>query len=489
MPRNAGVVENFTFTDTMPNYWKSQFKVIRPGFRYKAEERNDIESKKYYYKFTFKDIPSLKDEPYSPFYKEFIDYIQFILTHVEMGRNAFSGDKAWSELIYPYSNYVVDGKSIFDVNVSTTAVSLVKNSKNDLEKLQAIVHFVQQNIEFSGDGKDRDYGDVLNEKKGNLFRITGLVQAMLAKVSIKSEFMLIHSGNEGYFDSEYIAASQFNLPALKVTVSDKDYLIFPYIKNLPFGYVPEALQGQTAIRVIDQVFAKSKQFDSELFWQIPNSIYQLNEFSEEYELDIAEDGTISVTELKTITGLPAVSLRSAIQKLKNEDKENFNKELLTYSDGDVKIKEVTYQNLNEYNEPFKIKMSYTIDNLVTITPDEILFQTAGLFAPVSLQKYKIKTEERQNPIKIFGDETYVKKITIKFPEQWKMENKPEDFEFSNLFGSVSGKYELNKNALSVIQTRILKKNYESKEKIKELIEISGSRSKLIIPTLIFGVQQ
>lgn len=487
IPRSEGFVENYTFTYAVPNYWKSQFKNIRPGFRFKPEERNDVESKKYYYKFTFQNVPSMKDEPYSPFFKDFGSYIQFRHTDLSIADNVYKGNSSWSDFIRPYNMYVSDGKSIFDLNVGGMAEKLTKDSKTDLEKIKNIVHFVQQTIEIAGDGKDRDYGDVLNDKKGNVYRITGLVQAMLAKLKITSDFMLVHSGNEGYFDSEYITASQFNLPALKVKTNGTEYLLFPYVKNLPFGYVPEVLQGQTALMIINQGFGTTKK-GIELFWQIPNSNQQLNEFSENYDIQIADDGMISVTEEKTVTGLPAVSLRNTIQKLRDDERETFNKGLLTYSDGEVKIEEVSFENLKEYNDPLKIKLSYTIDNLVTITPDEVLFQTGGLFSPASLQKYKIETDERQNPIKIFGDETYIKKIVIKFPENWTLENKPEDFEFSNMFGSVIGKYELNPTKLTVVQNRTLKKNSELKERIKELIEINGSRSKLMIPTLIFSVK-
>jgi len=487
IPRSLGPIEKYSFTYTYPEDWKLQFKEYKKGSKLLFSESTDKKQKKKYINYKTENIEPLADEPYSPFSKEFSNYIQFRITELTVsGRNAYFGNKSWYEFLNPYYSYVTDGKSIFDFNVGNTAEKLTKSLKTETEKAQAVTDFVQQNIEISNDEKDRDYGDVLKDKKGNIFRITGLVQNMLSKLKIESEFLLVHSAQEGYFDDTYYSSSQFGLPALKIKADNKQILVIPYVKNLPFGYVPDVIQGQTSILVSTKYDQKLRKYKEE-FWTVPFQESQKNGYEENYDLVISEDGIINITEEKIIFGLSAGNLRTVIQKLKIDEKEKFIKNLLTYSDGNVKINSYSFDSLKSYNEPLKIKLNYSIDNLVTLTPEEVLFQTGGLFSPTSLQKYKIRTSDRINPIRIYSSEFYKKKIKITVPESWSLDNKPENLNFSNLFGSVKAEYFVEKNIVSVFQERLLEPNSQTKDKIDELIEISGDRSKLSIPTLIFKI--
>ena len=487
IPRSSGPIEKYSFTYAYPEDWKLQFKEYGKGSKLLYSERTDKEQHKKYLTYKTENIEPLSDEPYSPFSKEFARYVQFRIRELAVGNNStYYANKSWSEFLKPYYGYVTDGKSIFDFNVGGMAEKLTKSAKTETDKVRAITDYVQQNIEIAKDDKDRDYGDVLKDKKGNIFRITGLVQNMLSKLKIDSEFLLVHSAQEGYFDETYYSSSQFGLPALKITAENKQILVIPYVKNLPFGYVPDVIQGQTSILVSTKYDPKLRKYKEE-FWTVPVQESQKNGYEENYDLTISEEGNINVSEEKIVFGLSAGTLRTVIQNLKEEEKEKFIKNLLTYSEGDVKINSYSFDSLKSYNEPLRIKLNYTIDNLVTITPDEVLFQTGGLFSPTSLQKYKIRTSDRINPIRIYSNEFYKKTIKIFVPESWSLDNKPENFSYSNLFGSVKAEYSFNKNAVNVYQERLLIPNSQPKEKVGELIEVSGDRSKLSIPTLIFKI--
>jgi len=172
---------------------------------------------------------------------------------------------------------------------------------------------------------------------------------------------------------------------------------------------------------------------------------------------------------------------------KDEVKEKIN-EILTYSDGEIKLIDYNIENLNGIEQPVVINMEYTIDNLVMMTPDEIIFQTGGLFSPSSLKKYMIDTDKRNNPIKIYSPENYIKNITINHPRTWHIDNSFA-INHANDFASIEGKYNSNPGCLKVTQNRLLNACIQPKERIDDLLQITGSKSKLYIPTIIFSVQE
>jgi hypothetical protein len=136
----------------------------------------------------------------------------------------------------------------------------------------------------------------------------------------------------------------------------------------------------------------------------------------------------------------------------------------------------------------QIKLEYTIDNLVTVTPEEVIFQTGGLFSPSSTGgERKVDTSERRNPIRIYNDEQTNKNITVQYPASWQLSSTLADIQRSNDFGSVEGKYENSPGKLSIRQTRLLKQSSAPKEKFPELLELISRQSKLSIPTIIFKV--
>ena len=160
-------------------------------------------------------------------------------------------------------------------------------------------------------------------------------------------------------------------------------------------------------------------------------------------------------------------------------------DMLTYTEGNIDILNYEIINKENYKEPLKIKIEYNINNLITITPDEILFQTAGLLSPSSKFKKRLDPKERINPIVIYFDQIYTKNIKINYPREWNVVQKIDNVKFSNEFGQIEGNYNYSDGLISIDQKSYLLKNKQPKEKIEELLKITGNISKLQVPVIIF----
>lgn len=482
--------EHLTFKYGYPDWWKIGTKRVSEFRAIPYTEENDPENHKNIITVEVNDVIGIKDEPYAPSFKEVADYFQFQVEDLMMLGFSYETPKSWREVAKRYAKYAGKKGHLGYVSgpfykspkkLKELSKRIVEGSIDTLEKVDRIVSYIQENIEIAKDDKERSLSAIIEDNKGDIYRITGLAQYLLKESGIGSEYCLVHSSGDGFFDKDYISMEQLYIPAVRTVIDGRQYFLFPYLKYLPVEHTPEHLQGEVALAISDD--------DVIRFWEVPEGNKALNEISEDYEVRIAEDGLIRVKEKKIITGSIAYYLRKMLDDLKEDEVDKTMKEILTYDEGDVKLESHTVSDLKSYKEPLEIELNYTIDNLISITPDEVLFQTGGLFSPSSLKKYKVKSEERVNPIRVYYDEISRKNIKIFYPLAWNVDSPPDDFAIENKFGAIKATYDItDPGVLRVAQERVLNSSNEPKEAYGEFLEITGNRSRLAIPTIVFSVQ-
>ncbi|MEJ2050889.1 MAG: hypothetical protein P8Y60_13825, partial [Calditrichota bacterium] len=474
--------EKLSFSYAYPDWWKIQVKKIAKDSIPHYQVKQDPENRKTTITYLANNVPALQIEKYSPFFKEVVNYFEFMITDLQMLSRSYKSEKSWNDLMISLRKDKMNKDGFLSSLVENTTKDIIKDVHTPLEKLDTIITYLQTNIEPMNEYDDRNFKRILEDKKGSVSRITGLAHSMLTKAGLEAQYLLLHSAKDGYFDRDYISYSQFTIPAVGVTIEDEKYVVFPYAK-IPISYVPQNFQGQLALGI-----SGDKQSTEVEFWEVPSGNQAENIVDEEYNLKIDEAGLINVSEIKTYRGSNAYFGRQALEDLTDDELEDELKELLTYTDGEIKIVSREIINLEAYKKPLIIKLNYTIDNLITLTPEEVIFQTGGLFSPISGAKYKIDTEERQNPIRIYYNETIIKHINISFPESWKIEKPLKNIEFQNIFGRIYGEYHISSGQLIANQQRQLVRSDAPKEKISELLELTGEKSRLAIPTIVFRIQ-
>ena len=480
--------KKMNITYAYPDWWKVNVKKIAENDTLELIYRHDDKTHKNLIEYKAIDIPAYKNEPFAPYFKEVNKYLQLKVMDLKASHGYMTASKTWQELAREYEHYTLRKDGFLSNRVKKTTKKVTNNCTTPYDKMVAIVNFVQDSISVADDGKIRNFAKILKEGKGDPFRITGLTMSMMKKADLEVEYLAIHDAREGYFDPEYIDYEQFTFPALMVTIENTEYFLFPFLKYLPVGHVPEYFADQTAMIIPDLLHVDSYMLPTNVeFLTIPSANSDDNNIIENYRIIIDEDGVMHVHEEKILNGTAAFALREIISDLDEEEMDEFMNEILTYTDGDVDVKSNEILNLDNYKKPLSLILEYEIDNLIMVTSEEVVFQTGGLFSPSSIKKYKIDTEERINPIKIYYDQKYFKNIDINFPENWSVQSKLEPIAMENEFGSITGNYKIDGNNLKVEQYRMLKKSNAPKEMIKELLKINGKTSQLYIPTIVFDV--
>jgi hypothetical protein len=473
--------EHLSVRYAYPDWWSTRVKNIASSTRLDYKQIHDDENSKTILSYEASDIPAVAREPYAPFFKEIGKYMEVMVTQMEMA-NRYTSYFDWAQLGRSFAHFALDKESFWSSRLESTVEEITEGKTSEYEKIDAIVRYVQKNIKIGDSDDDDNFADVLKKKEGNIYLVNGLTRAMLEEAKIHSLMLLIHDARDGYFDMSYVSPDQLYIPAVSATTTDgKSYIVFPYMKNLPAGLIPDHFQGQKAMRISQGGF--------EGFEDIPEGLPLDNTVDDNYTLAIDEEGQITITEEKTLRGSNAYSMREYLSDVTKEEMEKEMKDLLTYSEGDVKLKKYEIENQDDYQKPLIIRFNYRIDNLVTVTPEEVIFQTGGLFSPSTNNKWKVDTDDRQLPIRIYNDERLDKNITIKHPSNWTLSTELSEVDFKNIFGTIHGSYKALPGELHITQSRTLNKASEPKEKADDLLAVTGRRSQLYIPSLVFKVNQ
>jgi hypothetical protein len=486
--------ESLSITYAYPDWWDIDFRNTGAGVDKAIVQNWDENSHKRIVKCVKKDIPAIANEPFSPFIKEMSEFLHFRITKFEM--MGYSPDLAqtWMEVAEranealtgnsknkPNKPYDKKKKKNASDDVAEYAGKLVSVDDPPSTKVNKIVRHVQEEFDFGWKSKNAKYDKVIKDKEGSTYDLIGLVREFLECAGIPSEVVLVSSAQNGFFDEYFVSFDQLNYIGLRADINGVYRLVFPQYKSIPIMYVPEHIQGQRALIVTGDSLG--------FFWEVPFYDDQENFVSEKYLLQINDNGSINVIESKTMRGEYAQFGREFFKYLKSEEKKEVVEEFLTYHDGDVELISHAIENLENTSEPLVIKTEYLIDNLVTITPEEAIFKTGGLFSPISLKKSRMESSERLNPIVVRVNQHYDKEITINFPANWKIKNILENGRASNDFGELSVDYEVGESALTIHQKLLLRRGRVPKENSQEFLAITSENSDRAVPAVIFALSK
>ncbi|MDX9858414.1 MAG: hypothetical protein RBT76_11535 [candidate division Zixibacteria bacterium] len=472
--------EQVSFTYACPEWWTYQVKKNGDNRVPELDITFDPQTKKALLKAVRRNVPAVKSERYAPYFRDVADYLEFQVTKLEMAGAKYEAAGNWTEL----GDRIYDG-AMKDMDEVTMDIRqqiqlAVGPVELPLDKVNRVLAFVRDSVDIDGKNRRGNPGKILKDRKGDVFDVNALTCVMLSELGIPSDFLLAHSALSGYCDPEYVSIEQFYYPATGCRIDGDYYVLFPYIEGLPPGLVPPWFLDQKALAIKKGGVTMIDLPDSSL---VPGGV------TEQYDLTIDETGLITVDEERVLTGADAFLMRDSLSTLTPPEMQEAASRMLTYSDGSVRLESFDVDGLHEPTEPLRLTFRYTIDNLVTVTPDEVVFQTAGLFAPISGARLVDDPAQRVNDVAVLFAADHRKLIRIHHPSSWSLSTVPADIQKSNEFGSVSGQFARESGFLSVDQHVHLNRIRRPKEAYAEFLDIAGQHSDLHIPTLVFALNE
>ncbi len=493
---------------SFPTEWEIQFK--KNDNNKKITLFNMQEENKKKFVFMDSDIPGYKQESYSKSLMQSDKYIQWLFNEIYVygffDKLNYIGSETSLKAVYWKLERLSNSQGIMILNeVKDVTKQVTANCTTPYEKADSIIAYVQKNIKVVPSDNEYLFSVILKKKQANLLKVIGLTYKMLETVGLKPEFVMCHSVQDGSFDSKYFDESQFALPALMLIIDSKINIALPYQRYANFHSIPTELLGQQALLVrkessfgylpedefvkVNNASADSINLKSGTIFTLPDTNELENEIVENYDIIITQEGLLDISEQVEFYGDFAERFRYEFDEKKSEDLEKIIRNYLAFYDANIKLINWSIENQDNLSRPLTINYRYSVDNLVSVLPEEILFQTNGLLSPASISSFKVVPQDRQNPIYIPYNQNYVKKIKISYPAEWDLQTNLADSKVENKFGRFISSSKSDNKMISIEQIRSFYKSDAPKQDYPLLLKLSDEKSDAIIPTIIFSKKQ
>lgn len=199
--------------------------------------------------FEMNNIPALTDEPFMDARKDYIQKVIFQTTKYEGFVGVVKYMSTWKEVSRELNSRSDFGRQLkIDIDDCKDFIESSMNGKSDLEKMQAIHHYVANNLTWDGVyGLTADNGikNLWKKKTGNSAEINLLLINLLRKAGLDAYPILVSERGHGRVNKNQPFINQFNNVFAVVNVNNKRYYLDATDKFTPSLLVPYSILNST----------------------------------------------------------------------------------------------------------------------------------------------------------------------------------------------------------------------------------------------------
>jgi transglutaminase-like putative cysteine protease len=412
------------------------------------------------------DLPFIEDEPASPAITNVaprlaVSYFPPSGARAGIGRT-FSN---WND-VSRWLNELSEPQAELNDALIAKARALVAGAKTELERIQAICRFVQQNIRYisiqTGLGRGGGYrphaaSEVLANGYGDCKDKANLALALLKAVGIRAYLVSIYSGDPTYVREEWPSPQQFNHCILAVKLSDETQasaivmhpglgrlLIFdPTDTETPVGDLPDDEQNSLALVVAGEAGA---------LLRMPATPPEANRLERQTEIALAADGSITAGIRERAIGQSAVAFRRELRHLSRSE---YVKLIETWVARDVTGAKVS--KIEQVDDASASR--FTLDVEFTAQRYPKLMQPGLMaFQPVVVERRAISfptNEPRHRPV-VLEAQAYTEAVRVKLPAEFKVDEIPAPVKLEAPFGNYSTTYEVKESHLLFTRSLVVR---------------------------------
>ena len=244
----------------------------------------------------------------------------------------------------------------------------------------------------------------------------------------------------------------------------------------PFD-LPATLLGQPALVIGDEGY--------EGIIELPSEYGPGNTLALHYDVTLDEQGNTVVREKREYTGLVASSIMDELKKLKRSELEGYVASTVGYDGADISLNRFEFGNLDNRAKPLTLDLEYTVGGLVSVTPDEVVFRTGGLFVPQTIDRVVLDPDRRVNPIAIYYTIELIQNVQIHVPADWRAQQTADAQQIESKFGRSTANHSWADSTYSFVRHLGLDAKVGTRDDYPELIRLLGSDQGLSLETVIF----
>lgn len=378
------------------------------------------------YKYTAKEVPAIKEEPYTTTIENFVTRMKFELAltdFTKIGGEYKSYTNNWTTICNDLLADEDFGGQINGGNFAEDVVKeLITGKTSQTDKATAIYDHLQNTMkwdEFKSYMPARPLRKSYSEKSGNSAEINLILLLMLQKAGIQAFPVLISTRDHGMISPVHATISDCNYVIVKAIIDDKPVFVDATDNKMPFGQLPFRCMNGNGVVVI-----KDHPEDTPV-----TTIGSSNSTTLVLEM---KDGKYSGVAKSRLTGLNAYNFRQEVKKTGGE-KEYF--ENLKNKAQEIEYQNYAFKGLDSLSLPAEKRFDIALSSTENDDPSIIYID------PVMLVKFKenpFTAPTRIYPVDFGVPFVDSYKLNLVIPEGYKVEELPKNKNI--MLGNNDGKF-------------------------------------------------
>lgn len=365
------------------------------------------------FNFTAKEVPAIKEEPYTSNIENYVTRLKFELASsdfTKIGGTYKSYTNNWTticnELLLDedFGGQISGGNFIEDV-----VTNLIAGKSTQMDKVTAIYNHLQAIVkwdEFKSYMPSRTLKKAYNDKSGNSADLNLLLLVMLQKAGIQAFPVILSTRDHGIISPVHASLSDCNYVIVKAIVDDKPMLMDATDNKIPAGQLPFRCMNGDGV-VVRKDSPENTPITTASSTSGTSVIMEMKE------------GKFTGIQTSRLSGLSAYSFRQEVKKAGGE-KEYF--ENLKNKTQEIDYLTYTYNYIDSIYLPVERKYSFALngegnDDATILYIDPII---SGKF-----KENPFSAPDRVYPVDFGVPFVEIYKLNLTIPEGYKLEELPK----------------------------------------------------------------
>jgi hypothetical protein len=348
-------------------------------------ERHRLESPITNYRWVIKNVPAIREEPYTSTVNNYIAKIEFQLSEYRQPLQYHRIMGTWEQLCGNLMRSEHFGLPLTKDNgwLKDVISPMMDGPTTKEQKARKIYEWVRDNItctDYSDVFINQNLRNILKTRNGTIAEVNLLLTAMLRYLDIQADPMLLSTRTNGFIYPLYPLMSRFNYVACRATIDNKVYFLDASEPRLGFGHLPlRCYNGQA--RVIDKVGTAVELDPDGIFEMKQTTVFIIND----------EKGRFIGSKHQVPGYYESYSLRN---KIKDKGHEETLKEIRRNFGLSAEINNLVIDSMDKYDQPIALRFEFDL----TESNEDIIYLN-----PMFGEGYKdnpFKSAERHYPVEM-----------------------------------------------------------------------------------------
>lgn len=391
------------------------------------------------YNFAVQNAPAFQNEAFISSLEDYVSKVEFELSRVNIPNQPLKNfSLSWEDINRTLLASDSFGGRLRKSNYLKNTVNNFAAITNKKEKLERVYYYLSRQME-TDDNYSSIFADdlkkVFENKKGTPTEQNLILTSLLREMGFNANPVILSTRDNGKVNQHFPLLDKFNYTICRVELDGVYYNLDISDATLKMGMLPyDCLNGDG--REINDAGGQFVNFSS-------NEKYKSYE-SIDAKIDL-KSGKIFGKMEQSNAGYKGHSLRKEFKKIGAEKmKESLKKDMR-----DIKILNITLENMEDQDKLQNIKMDFELQESIG---DEDILYISPIFSG-KMSENPFKQPERAYPVDFGYGSDYTYKLTLEIPKEFTVESLPKNtnttladksgqFIFSSTFDAATNKINL-----------------------------------------------